>query len=142
MIKGLVLDCFGVLYLPAETAGEPDLRLVLNDRLLDYAQSLRPEIRLGMLSNIAPAAMDKYFSPGQRRRLFDAVVLSGEEGLAKPHPSIYKIMAGRLGLSPGQCLLLDDSPDNCSGADAAGMPSLLFQNTRQAIERIGRILKS
>lgn len=138
MIGGLVLDCFGVLYLPAAVAGKDDLELVLNERLLAYAQSLRPGVKLGMLSNIAPGAMDRYFSPGQRRRLFDAVVLSGEEGLSKPHPSIYKIMAERLNLAAGECLLVDDSLDNCSGAAAAGMDSLLFQNTRQAIDEIRR----
>lgn len=107
-----------------------------NQVLLDYAQSLRSDRKVGMLSNIGLGAMDKFFDQTERQELFDAVVLSGEEGITKPHPHIYQIMAERLGVSPGECLMIDDLEENCAGADAAGMRAVHYQDNQQTIKAV------
>ncbi|MFB7183091.1 HAD family hydrolase [Streptomyces sp. NPDC056257] len=48
----------------------------------------------------------------------------------KPHPDPYRAAAGRLGLEPGECVAVEDSPDGAASAEAAGcgvlvVPSLL-----------------
>lgn len=111
-----------------------------NNGLLNYAQSLRPEYKIGLLSNIGPQSMNTYFSLSERSRFFDATVLSGEEGIAKPHPAIYKVIAERLGISPGECVMVDDSEDNCAGADAAGMKPILFVSNEQVMRDLGKTL--
>lgn len=102
-----------------------------NQALVEYAQSLRATHKIGMLSNIGLGAMDKFFSLSERQELFDAVVLSGEEGITKPHPAIYEVMAERLGLSPGECVMIDDMEENCAGADAAGMKAIHYLDNEQ-----------
>lgn len=52
---------------------------------------------------------------------FDAVVLSCEVGLMKPDPGIYLMSAERLGLSPQECVFVDDVPSYVAGAMAVGM---------------------
>lgn len=52
---------------------------------------------------------------------FDAVVLSGVVGFAKPDAEIYRLAARRLGLEPGECVFVDDLRRNVDGAVAAGM---------------------
>ncbi|MET9608183.1 HAD family phosphatase [Streptomyces sp. NPDC006512] len=48
----------------------------------------------------------------------------------KPHPDPYREAAARLGLTPGECVAVEDSPDGAASAEAAGcavlvVPSLL-----------------
>lgn len=111
-----------------------------NHALLEYAQSLRAERKIGMLSNIGLDAMDKFFNLTERLELFDAVVLSGEEGITKPHPAIYEIMAERLGLSTGECVMIDDLEENCAGADAAGMKTIHYLDNQQLKRDLEKLL--
>lgn len=108
-----------------------------NDDLVAYVSELKSRgVRVGMLSNIGPGGMDRFFSLEQRQRLFDAVVLSGEERIAKPNPAIYRLMAERVEVPISQCLMLDDSRDNCAGADGAGMHAVHYLSNVQAKREI------
>lgn len=53
--------------------------------------------------------------------LFDAVVLSGLAGVAKPEPAAYELVAARLGVPTARCVFVDDLRRNVLGAVAAGM---------------------
>lgn len=189
MMKAIIFDCFGVLYLNStqhfyETyvkdyeklrpellqlnqegdygliteaeqsravAGLTGLSLAFvsqhirgvhhpNRELIDFSQSLRPRYKIGMLSNIGVHVMDGYFSPEERKKLFDATVLSAEEGIAKPHPYIYEIIATRLGVPAGECVMIDDIEDNCAGADAAGMKTIHYQSNEQVKNELSILL--
>lgn len=107
MLRGLVLDFAGVLT-------EPDA-----GALLDAVGTLRDRgVRAALLSNAAGAGT------AARRELadhFDALVFSGEVGVAKPVAEAYLITADRLGLPAPACAFVDDSVRNVRGAVAAGM---------------------
>lgn len=51
---------------------------------------------------------------------FEGILVSGREGLAKPDPRIFALLAERFGLDPGRTLFLDDSAANVAAAQAAG----------------------
>jgi HAD superfamily hydrolase (TIGR01509 family) len=53
--------------------------------------------------------------------LFDAVVISGEVGMRKPEPEIFRYACERLDLAPAECVMVDDLPHNVAGAVAVGM---------------------
>lgn len=57
--------------------------------------------------------------------LFDVVVDSCEEGIRKPDPEIYLRTAKRLMVEPKACVFLDDGAENCKGAEAVGMKTVL-----------------
>ena len=61
--------------------------------------------------------------------LFDAVVLSGEVGMRKPEPTIFRHAAQTLGLPPRQCVFIDDMPANVAAAQALGMTAVLHTET-------------
>lgn len=111
-----------------------------NRELIDFSQSLRPQYKVGMLSNIGVHVMDGYFSAEERKKLFDATVLSAEEGISKPHPYIYEIVASRLGVPAGECIMIDDIEDNCAGADAAGMKAIHYQDNTQTKQELKKLL--
>lgn len=52
---------------------------------------------------------------------FDVVCTSSDVAHPKPAPDVYLLAAERLGVSPSQCLVLEDSPTGVRAALAAGM---------------------
>jgi 2-haloacid dehalogenase len=69
--------------------------------------------------------------PVARRRfdfltLFEDVLVSGEEKVAKPDPAIFALVAERTGLPPEACVFVDDKPTNVEAARAAGMDGIVF----------------
>lgn len=111
-----------------------------NDALLDYSQSLRVDYSVGMLSNIGIDGMNSFFSLTERETLFDSVVLSSEVRLVKPDPAIYELMATQLGLTPEECVMIDDVEANIVGAQQAGMQGVVYRSNQQTIREVAQLL--
>ncbi len=65
---------------------------------------------------------------------FGVTVVSGQEGVAKPDPRIFRTLCDRAGVAPAECLFIDDGPQNVDGARAVGMDSVRFTSP-EALER-------
>jgi putative hydrolase of the HAD superfamily len=100
------------------------------------SEQLKGEYKIGLLSNIGREWIYDFFSRHQLHDLFDEVVLSGEEGLTKPHPAIFELMASRLGVDTADCLMIDDIAENCGGAELAGMQAIEYTSNSQLLERL------
>ena len=94
-------------------------------------------VRTGLISN----------SWGTRRydrallgRLFDGVVISGEIGIRKPTPEIYERGAQAIGLSPGECVFVDDLPFNLPPAAELGMATVHHVDSRRTIDELEQLL--
>jgi HAD superfamily hydrolase (TIGR01509 family) len=83
-------------------------------------------VRLGLLSN-APRGTSATLEARGLVPLFDDAVVSGDVGLAKPDPAIYRLAAERLGVAPAACLFIDDMARNIEGARQAGMTGHLYE---------------
>ncbi|WP_405401404.1 HAD family hydrolase [Paracoccus sp. Ld10] len=57
---------------------------------------------------------------------FGVTVVSGIEGVLKPDPRIFATLCDRAGVTPDQCLFIDDSARNVAGARDAGMAAHHF----------------
>ena len=68
--------------------------------------------------------------------LFDAIVISGEVGMRKPEPAIYRYAADQLGVEASQCVFVDDLGTNVKGAVRVGMAGVKFVSAEQAIEEL------
>lgn len=51
---------------------------------------------------------------------FQGLFFAHDVGLEKRDPEVYRIAAQRFGVSPADCLLLEDAPHNCAAARQAG----------------------
>jgi phosphoglycolate phosphatase-like HAD superfamily hydrolase len=74
--------------------------------------------------------------------MFDVVVISGEVGMRKPEPEIFRHTCFRLGLPPSECVMVDDLPHNVSGAVVVGMVGVLhtsYERTAQELESLFRL---
>ena len=57
---------------------------------------------------------------------FEGIVVSGEEGVAKPDPRLYGVLIDRYGLSPADTVFVDDRQVNVEAACGVGLLGLLF----------------
>ena len=72
--------------------------------------------------------------------LFEGIVVSGREGVAKPDPAVFDLLLSRYDLDPGGTVFVDDSPANVATAAAAGLTALVFTGAdrlRADLSRLG-----
>jgi 2-haloacid dehalogenase len=62
---------------------------------------------------------------------FDGRVISGEEGVIKPHPAIFNIVLQRFDLEAPRCLFVDDNADNIAAADSLGFRTHLVTTSEK-----------
>jgi putative hydrolase of the HAD superfamily len=93
------------------------------------ARRLRPAYRTAILSN-ADESLRERLHELRIHDLFDTVISSAEEGLAKPDPEIYRLAAARLRLAPAACVFVDDYEANVRAAETTGMRGVLYRVDR------------
>jgi 2-haloacid dehalogenase len=71
--------------------------------------------------------------------LFDDIVVSGEECVAKPDPRIYGICERRFGHSPQALLFIDDNAANIVAARKRGWQAHLFKGAEGLEEELIRL---
>lgn len=59
-------------------------------------------------------------------KAFDARVISGHVGVAKPDRRIFEILFERVGRPPEELLFVDDSLANVQASEALGMPAIRY----------------
>ncbi|HWQ09472.1 MAG TPA: HAD family phosphatase, partial [Holophaga sp.] len=62
---------------------------------------------------------------------FEGIVVSGEEGIIKPDPTIYRTLCGRYQVAPERAVFIDDNPANVEAARALGMRGIHFRSPGQ-----------
>ena len=115
---------------------------VANTELIEWARTLRPAYRTGILSNSFVGAREREHAAYGYGDLVDDLVYSHEVGLVKPDPRVYQLSCSRLGVSPGEAVLLDDWEPAVAGAREAGMRAVWFRgHNAAAITEITGLLR-
>lgn len=87
-------------------------------------EPLKAHYRLFGLTNWSaetfPIARDMY----PFFRIFEGIVISGEEKLKKPDERIYRVLLERYGLVAGESLFIDDSAANVRSAEQLGFQGI------------------
>ena len=72
------------------------------------------------------------FPPQQKRfaflSWFDGIVVSGEEGVIKPDPQIFRILLERYRIEPQEAVFIDDNPANAEAAATLGLHGIHFRS--------------
>jgi epoxide hydrolase-like predicted phosphatase len=110
----------------------------LDGELLALIRRLRPRFKTALLSNF-PSSLRTLLAEQGVSDAFDLVIISGEEGIVKPDPRIFRLAAQRLGVPIGDCLFVDDFVENIQGARAAGMQTLHFAPPESVIAELKRL---
>jgi 2-haloacid dehalogenase len=62
---------------------------------------------------------------------FDGRVVSGEEGINKPDPALYRILLGRYSIDPARAVFIDDKESNIEAGRALGIDGIVFSSPQQ-----------
>lgn len=89
-------------------------------------------IRTGLLSN----SWGLEYPRDGWAELFDVVVISGEVGMRKPDPDIYRHTADLLDAAPSRCVFVDDLPPNVRGAVAVGMVGVHHRAVEETVTEL------
>jgi HAD superfamily hydrolase (TIGR01509 family) len=112
----------------------------LDERLVQFTRSLRPGRRTALLSNAWCSLRAYLENQWKIIDAFDEVFISCELGLIKPDRRIYELVIARLELEPAEAVFVDDWLPNIDGARAAGLQTVHFQNTGQALAELEVLL--
>jgi len=115
----------------AALVGEPDMIGVLR-------RARRQGVRTALLSNSWGMGYDR----GNWDQLFDVVVISGEVGMRKPEPEIYRHTLACLGAEAGECIFVDDLPQNVRAAVALGMVGVHHTSVETTIAELEAVLSA
>ncbi len=74
-------------------------------------------------------------------RSFDLYLASGQAGVAKPAAGIYELACRKLGVTPEECLFMDDSEKNVEGARGLGMQVIHWPDQATGLRRFKSWLK-
>lgn len=72
--------------------------------------------------------------------LFDGVLVSGREGVAKPDPKVFELLVDRFALTAPRTVFVDDREANVRAAAEAGLVSRIFrdpQTLRRDLTELG-----
>jgi epoxide hydrolase-like predicted phosphatase len=94
-------------------------------------------IRTGLISN---SWGTRRYDREQLARLFDGVVISGEEGMRKPAVAMYTLGADRIGLAAERCVYVDDLKFNLTPAAELGMATVHHVEPERTVAELERLL--
>ena len=112
----------------------------LDTALVEFVRSLRPRYRTAILSDAWPGVRDVFTQVFGLDAVVDEIIISAEEGIAKPDPRMFRIAAGRLGVRPQETVFVDDRPENVHGAQAVGMRGIQFETREQTMADVRKYL--
>jgi len=95
------------------------------------AQELRPHYKLALLTNNTHEWLRISLARYPLADLFPVIVNSAGVGMRKPDPRIYQWTCELLGVTPAECLFIDDRERNTKAAEALGMRTIVFRSAAQ-----------
>jgi len=95
------------------------------------------QIYAGLISNFDhPPHVHQVLDDHGLRQWFAVIVVSGEVGVQKPHPQIFRVALEQTGLTPADVVYVGDTVDDVQGARAAGMHPILIRRAHQRLQAV------
>jgi beta-phosphoglucomutase family hydrolase len=111
----------------------PELQLISG--LQEFLQELTAsELKMAVASAAPPENVDFVMDGLSLRHYFPVILHSESVENGKPHPEIYLKTAARLGVSPTECVVFEDSPVGATAASRAGCSVVVVTTTHEAQE--------
>ncbi|TQV78967.1 HAD family hydrolase [Denitrobaculum tricleocarpae] len=112
-----------------------------HDGTVEVLDKLRGrDVRLFALTNFSaetfPVARQHY----EFLSWFEGILVSGEEGMKKPDPGIFHLLADRYGLTLEGAAFIDDVPKNVEAARRLGVHAIHFTSPTELQREIDRFL--
>ncbi|MCS7010621.1 MAG: HAD family phosphatase [Anaerolineales bacterium] len=131
------------LRLPPSEADHIIADFFAGDRLdtvwLDFLRSLRPNYKIGLISN-AWSGLRAWITRQGFADVFDRMIISAEVGLMKPDPRIYLLALQELDAQADESVFIDDMLVNVEAARVVGMSGIHFTHPQAALDELRSLL--
>lgn len=109
----------------------------IDPECLQVLQTLHSRYTLGLISNFDhPPHVHQVIDDYGLRQWFAVVVISGDVGIQKPHPQIFRLALAQTGLTPADVVYVGDTAEDVQGARAAGMHPILIRREHQRLQAV------
>ena len=100
-----------------------------NPEVCQLVPRLKPRHRLLLASNTNELHCRKFKQQfADTLKHFDALILSYEIGICKPHPAFFEHCLRLADAGPEQCLFIDDMAANIAGAISCGLQAIQYSS--------------
>lgn len=114
------------------------------DELLKYLKKNKYKIAVASSSDLEH--INNNLTKTKTLDFFDVIVSGGEVKNGKPAPDIFLLASERLGISPSECLVLEDSKFGIEAAYSAGIKSVMipdsFYPDKETKEKAHKVLNN
>lgn len=124
-----------------DAAIEVDYRgwLAPDEEMVSYVtEMINQGERVGLLSNIPHGLARRVRKQHAWLDKFNAVTMSCDLGVAKPHPEAFKAALQNLGSLPEDTVFFDDNPDNVAAARELGITGVVFRSIDDVKDEVER----
>ena len=128
-----------------DTGGEEEFVAIWEDifeentRMTAFARDLSKRIPVFLISNIGEIHHRYIFRKFDVFSIFRDRIFSYLDGLMKPDPALFELAKSRFGVNPAATIYIDDIPENCAAASAAGFLGLHYDHRRQDLPQAWKI---
>ena len=106
----------------------------LNDEVIGLMRALKQQgYPLYGLSNWSREKFDTVKAELVFLPLLEDYLISGDAGVIKPDERIYNMLLERIGRPAGECVFIDDSPENILAAEHLGIQTILYQSPQHLL---------
>ncbi len=118
------------------TAGKWQESIELDQNAIPVLKELKESKILGLVSNFDhPRHVRKYLFKYGLDCLFETIIISGEVGVKKPDPDIFKPALSATGLKPDEVVYVGDVDVDVEAANAAGIMPLLIKRQDKGTDK-------
>ena len=106
------------------------------DRIVETLQAVKDrKIRLAVASNSTKERLYRVLSECELLQYFDYIVPAFELKTRKPDPYVYLYTMKRMGVSPKNCVIVEDSASGIQAGKAAGVKVIALKDRDSAIDQ-------
>ena len=98
----------------------------MDDAVVAIMQTLAPQVTTALLSNAPRGVVEDVIAAHGVTLPFDRKLISGDIGLMKPDPAIFRGILGLTGREAATAIMIDDRPVNVRAAESVGMTGIVF----------------
>lgn len=93
---------------------------------LDILEKLKGHFRLALITNGSPSLQNHKIEKAEKLRpYFDEIIISGEHGKGKPHPTVFNYALSQLNIDKNEAIMVGDNlHTDILGANTTGLKSI------------------
>lgn len=100
----------------------------LNIALIEFLRTKKPQMKFGFINNGLSRLTEKLAGEWKLGEVFDAMIISSKEKLAKPDPKIFLLTCERLGAKPEECVYVGRKEGYVEMAQSLGMRGFVYKD--------------